>query len=333
MVKKTFNSLIVGFGSIGNRHSKNLKSLGYENIDVFRTFKNKTKYPKINNINILKNYDEALRKKKYDLIILANPTSKHINYAIKGAKNGANIYIEKPLSNSLKNTKLLQTIEKKKKIKIMIGCQLRYHANLIHVKRIIEKKTLGKIYSVICDVGEHLPFWHKNENFRRSYASRKKLGGGVILTLIHEIDYLYWLFGKFKSVYATGGSLTKLKIDVEDTVLSNIVTDTDIPISLRMDYWRNPPTRQLNIVGEKGQLFWDYYMRKTTILFNNGKKKVKRLPKNWNRNVMFIDIIKDFISSIKKNKKVKIPLNDGIYALKIALAFKKSLKNSKKILV
>ena len=115
MVKKTFNSLIVGFGSIGNRHSKNLKSLGYENIDVFRTFKNKTKYPKINNINILKNYDEALRKKKYDLIILANPTSKHINYAIKGAKNGANIYIEKPLSNSLKNTKLLQTIEKKKK--------------------------------------------------------------------------------------------------------------------------------------------------------------------------------------------------------------------------
>ena len=74
-------------------------------------------------------------------------------------------------------------------------------------------------------------------------------------------------------------------------------------------------------------------MKKTTILFNDGKKKVKRLPKNWNRNVMFIDIIKDFISSIKKNKKAKIPLNDGIYALKIALALKKSLKNSKKILV
>ena len=105
-----------------------------------------------------------------------------------------------------------------------------------------------------------------------------------------------------KSVYSTGGSLTKLNIDVEDTVVSNIVTNKDIPISLRMDYWRNPPTRQLNIVGEKGQLFWDYYMKKTTILFNDGKKKLKDCQKNWNRNVMFIDIIKDFISSIKKNK-------------------------------
>ena len=162
---------------------------------------------------------------------------------------------------------------------------------------------------------------------------QKKLGGGVVLTLIHEIDYLYWLFGKFKSVYATGGSITKLNINVEDTVLSNIVTYNNIPISLRMDYWRNPPTRQLNIVGEKGQLFWDYYTKKTTLILNNGKKIVKKLPKNWNRNHMFLDILKDFILNIEKNKKVKISLKDGIYALNVALALKKSLKNSKKILI
>ena len=215
----------------------------------------------------------------------------------------------------------------------MIGCQLRYHAGLMYVKKIIESNKLGKIYSVFCDVGEHLPFWHPNENYKKSYAAKKKLGGGVILTLIHEIDYLHWIFGKFKSVYATGGSLTKLNIDVEDTVLGNIVTQSKIPISLRMDYWRNPPTRQLNIVGEKGQIFWDYYTKKTTIIYKNGKKIVKNLPKNWKRNHMFLDIVKDFVTRIINNKKIKIPLKDGIYALEVALALKKSLRNSKKILI
>ena len=116
-------------------------------------------------------------------------------------------------------------------------------------------------------------------------------------------------------------------------MLSNIVTYNNIPISLRMDYYRNPPTRQLNIVGEKGQLFWDYYTKKTTLILNNGKKIVKKLPKNWNRNHMFLDILKDLILNIEKNKKVKINSKDGIYALIVALALKKSLRDSKKILI
>ena len=78
----------------------------------------------------------------------------------------------------------------------MIGCQLRYHSGLSYIK-ILEKKTLGKIYSVFCDVGEHLPYWHPNENYKKSYAA-KKARGGVVLTLIHEIDYLYWLFENLK---------------------------------------------------------------------------------------------------------------------------------------
>ena len=333
MVKNLFNSLVVGFGSIGNRHTKNLINLGFKNVDIFRTFKNKTKYPKLKNIRFFSDFDKAVNEKNYKLMVLANPTSEHLNYAIKGAKKNINIFIEKPLSNTLKNTTLLQRLEKKNKIKIMIGCQLRYHLGLMHVKRVIDKKKLGKIYSVFCDVGEYLPLWHPKENYKKSYAAKKKLGGGVILTLIHEIDYLHWLFGKFRSVYATGGSLTKLNIDVEDTVAGNIVTKDNIPILLRMDYWRNPPSRQLNIVGEKGQLFWDYYSKKTTIIFKNGKKIVKKLPQNWNRNHMFIDIINDFVTSILKNKKVKIPLKDGVYALKVALALKKSLIKSKKILI
>jgi predicted dehydrogenase len=69
------------------------------------------------------------------------------------------------------------------------------------------------------------------------------------------------------------------------------------------------------------------------VIYNNRKKIIKKLPKNWNRNTMFIDITRDFISNILKNKKTQIPLKDGIYTLKIALALKKSLKQSRKILI
>lgn len=333
MVNKLFKSLVVGFGSIGNRHTKNLIKLGYENINVLRTFKNKTKYPQIKKLKIFKNFKEAIKNNKYNLMILANPTSEHMNYAIKAAKEKINIYIEKPLSSSLKNIDLLKKIKKKNKIKITVGCQLRYHSGLAYVKQVIEKKKLGKIYSVFCDVGEYLPLWHPKEDYKKSYASRKKLGGGVILTLIHEIDYLFWIFGKFKSVYSTGGNLTKLNTDVEDTVVSNIVTKQNVPISLRMDFWRTPPTRKLNIVGEKGQLFWNYHTKKTILIMKNGKKITKNMPKKWNSNQMYVDILKDFISKIKNNGKVKISLEDGIYTLKAALALKKSLRESKKILI
>ena len=105
------------------------------------------------------------------------------------------------------------------------------------------------------------------------------------------------IFGEFKSVYATGGKFTKIKFRMWKIQFGNIMTKNNVPISLRMDYWRRPPSRTLNIVCEKGQIFWDYYKKETIILYNNGKKIVKKLPTKWERNDMFLKILKNFIFS------------------------------------
>lgn len=327
MVKNNPRILVVGLGSIGYRHINNLRRLGHTDISVYRTFKNLKNYKLPKNIKILKKYNQDSLK-KFDYVILSNPTSEHVKYAINSIKNGINTYIEKPLSNNLKNTNLLSKLTKSKKVKVLVGCQLRYHPHLILIKDYMKRKRLGKIYSVNCDVGQRLSDWHPSENFKDSYASKEELGGGVILTLIHEIDYLHWLFGKFKSVYSIGGKLTKLKINSEDTVLSCFKTINNVPISLRTDYWRKPPTRTLNIVGEKGEIFWDYFQNKLSILNDKGKLILKRkmAPRN---DYLYLKIMKDFITK----KKVKISLKQGIYALEVALAMKKSIKFSKKILI
>lgn len=332
-MKKNFNSLIVGYGSVGSRHTKNLIKLGFKDITLYRTYKNKLSYSMPKAVKVFNNITSLLNLKKFNLVIISNPSSKHISHALMAAKKKLNIYIEKPLSNNLKGIQQLENLQKKFNLKILVGFQLRYHPGLILIKNLIKNKSLGKVYSVVSDVGEYLPSWHPQEDYKRSYASNKKLGGGVILTLIHEIDYLYWIFGEFKSVYATGGKFTKLKLNVEDTILGNIITKNNVPISFRMDYWRRPPSRTLNIVCEKGQIFWDYYKKETIILYNNGKKIVKKLPPKWKRNDMFLKILKDFIFAIINKKKSMISLKDGIYSLKIALLFKKSLAKSKKIIV
>ena len=195
----------------------------------------------------------------------------------------------------------------------------------------IKKNEIGKIISVVCDVGEYLPSWHPWEDYKKSYAARKKLGGGVLLTVIHELDYLYWLFGKISSVYAMSSKINSLKIDVEESALISMITKSKIPIHLRMDYLRRKSKRSINIVGEKGEINWDHES-KTTKLHKNGKiSRTHKLSKKWNRNRMYMDIMRDFISSIGKKKNAKISLKESLHVLKVALTAKNSLKINKLI--
>lgn len=324
--------LIIGLGSIGCRHIRNLKKLGITNLSAFRSTNKSIPFKIAKNVKIFRNFNLAL-KDKPDVAIICNPTSKHIEFALKALKKKCNLYIEKPISNNLRNVSKFVKLTYSVKKKIIVGCQFRYHPGLNLINYWIKKNKIGKIISVVCDVGEYLPLWHPWENYRKSYAAKKELGGGVILSLIHEIDYLYWFFGEISSVYTIGKKQTNLKINVEDSALISMITKSKIPIHLRMDYWRNKPKRSLNIVGEKGEINWDYYC-KTATLHNNGKILYKqKLSKKWNKNQMFIDIMRDFINSIGKKISPKISVKESLNVLKIALAAKNSLKRNKLIYV
>ena len=152
-----------------------------------------------------------------------------------------------------------------------------------------------------------------------------------MLTLIHEIDYVYWLFGRVSRVYATGGHLTSLDIDVEDTALVSLWTQQGVPIQLRMDYWRKPPVRTMNIVGEKGEIVWDYYKGEIIVSDRDSNKEHVELPETWDRNDMFIATMQNFLESIQNRSVPRTPLSEGIEVLKIALAAKTSICQQKVI--
>jgi len=207
-------ALVIGYGSIGKRHINNL--MKFKQIQISICSKNKEALQlEGKDIVVYPTIEKAL-KEKYDIGFICNETSLHIETAIKLAKKGLHIFLEKPLSNSLKNTSTLFKLIKKKKLITIIGYNMRFHKGIKMMKELIDKNEIGRIVSASSENGSYMPDWHPWKNYQNSYASRKKLGGGVVLTQSHEIDYLYWFFGKVSEVFAITGKLSDLQIDVED---------------------------------------------------------------------------------------------------------------------
>jgi len=322
--------LVVGYGSIGKRHVKNLSSLNQTQVSVCSKNKEAWKLEK-KGIKTFTTIEQAL-KEKHNVAIICNETSMHIKTAIKLADNGYHIFLEKPISNSLKNIPALIKIIKRKKLITMVGCNMRFHHGIKLMKSLIDKNEIGSILSVTVENGSFMPDWHPWENYQISYASQKKLGGGVVLTQIHEIDYLYWFFGKVDDVYSFTEKLTDLQIDVEDYSGSLLKFKNKIIAELHLDYFQKPSVRSCKIIGTKGQITWNWENNHVQIFKNKYKKWVtKNIEKKFDRNKMFVDELQYFLKCVKKRK---IPMNSiigGLEPQKIALAIKKSSKCGKKI--
>ena len=322
--------LVIGYGSIGKRHTNNLMKLS--KIELSICSKNKeTIQLERKGVKIYTSINKAL-KKKFDVGFICNETNLHIETAIKLAKNNQHIFLEKPLSNSLKNISILFKLINKKKLITMIVCNMRFHEGIKLMKELLDKQEIGKIISASVENGSYMPSWHPNEDYRLSYASRKKLGGGVVLTQIHEIDYLYWFFGKVSEVFAITGKMSNLDIDVEDYCESLLKFKNNVIVNLHLDYFQRPAKRTCKIIGTEGQILWNWENNHVQIYKNNNKKWItKKIDKKMDRNKMYIDELKYFLDCVNKNI---IPMNsiiDAIEPQKISLAIKESAKKEQKI--
>jgi predicted dehydrogenase len=199
------------------------------------------------------------------------------------------------------------------------------------LKKFISQGTTGNLLSVHAEVGEYLPDWHKYEDYRQMYASKKDLGGGVVLSQIHEIDYLYDLFGMPSKVVALGGHLSNLEIDVED--VANVLLEMNfrgknLPVSLHMDYIQRPPSRGCKVVGELGKITMDLTGLKI-IVEKPGKEKEIHDFGGLKRNELFVNEINHFFDCVANRRQTVVTVEDGVDSLRIALAIKKSLETGR----
>jgi len=341
--KNNMKILMIGLGSIGQRHLRNIRRIYGNSVDVIayrvrkldRTFSDDMKIrenvilEEEFNVKTFDNLKEALQEKP-DIAFITNITSLHVSTAIECAKAGCHLFIEKPLSYNLNQIEELKKVVQDNKLVTFMGFQNRYNPCIKELKKILETKVLGNLIAVNVDMGERLTTMHTYEDYKETYMARKDMGGGVILNQsIHEIDYLTYLFGAVDSVYACASCKNSLNIDVDDNS-SAIYDFNGLPVFVHSDFMQFPPTRKTKVIGSKGYVEIDLINNKLTKALNDTVEVVEY--KDFSRNDMFIEELKLFIEAVNNNDyNNNSSIEDGIKTLKIALATIESINKKTKI--
>ncbi len=339
--------LMVGLGGIGQRHVRNLRTLMGSEIEIlaFR-FRNNSqvltdqlrieegssleeKYA----IRVYADLDQALAQKP-EAVFVCNPSSLHVPIALRAAQAGCHLFVEKPLSHNFEQVEELINLVESRNIKAVVGYQMRFHPCLQRLYALIQERSIGRILTVRAEVGEYLPGWHTYEDYRQMYASKQELGGGVILSQIHELDYLYWLFGLPRRVFALGGQMSSLDVDVEDTVeilMECVMDGRCVPVSVHQDYVQRPPSRACQIIGDAGKILVDLRALTVDVFDSLGNQVESTSYEGFQRNQLFLDELKYFLECLQGKQTPLVEIRAGAQSLRMALAAKESLATGKVI--
>lgn len=324
MGQQNIKILIAGLGSVGRRHLRNLRALGHEDVILYRTGHSTLPDDDLAGLPAETDLAAALAHQPQAAIV-ANPTALHLPLALAAARTGCHLFIEKPISHSLDGLDPLMAVVQDKELRVLMGFQFRFHPGLRAVKQLIDDGTIGSIVCAHAHWGEYLPAWHPWEDYRRSYSARADLGGGVILTLCHPFDYLRWLLGRVQAVSAVAGRLSDLELDVEDTADVTLQFGSGAIGTLHLDYVQRPPSHWLQITGQTGMIQWDN-TDGAVRCYRTDRGEWETIPASpgFERNTMFMDEMRHFLDCVAARAEPLVTLEDGVRALGIAVAAKRS---------
>lgn len=323
--------LIAGLGSIGRRHLRNLLALGERDIILYRTHSATLPDDELAAFPTETDLRRALDQKP-DAIIIANPTALHLDVAIRAAEAGCHILIEKPISHSLDRVDELEAALKRGGGKALVGFQYRFHPTLRKARQLLADGAIGRPLAADVHFGEYLPAWHPWEDYRQGYAARADLGGGVILTQCHSLDYLPWLIGSVESLWAFAGTLGNLGVDVDDTAEIGLRFAEGAIGSIHLNMIQQPPSHRWEIIGTDGTLRWDNADGLLHLYRAETKAWESFTPPNgFERNVMFMDEMRHFLSVARGEAELLCTLEDGRDALELALAAQRSAQQGQLI--
>jgi predicted dehydrogenase len=259
-------------------------------------------------------------REKPEIAVIANPTSLHIPVAQAAAEQGCHLFLEKPISNDLNGVERLRSEVEKRRLVAGVGYNLRFHPALQLLREKLRENVVGDVLSVRAWVGQYLPDWHPEEDYRQSYMARTELGGGVILTLSHEIDYLYWLFGEVSDVTAVTARAKNLEMKTESIAEIALRFKNGILGQVHLDCIRRTPQRGCEIAGTEGTICLDLIESELRISRPGSKMPEVLKAPLANSNQPYFDEMMDFLTAVEGTRQPLIPLNEGIAVLQVAVA-------------
>lgn len=325
--------LIVSLGSIGKRHLANLRRLCPDaQIGVLRLHTALSdSLPEGADLQF-SSLPEALAFGP-SAAIIAGPASAHLEMANVLAAAGISLLVEKPLADVTLGVPALLKLCKAADVPLLVGYNLRFLPSLLESKRLIDSGVIGRVLGVRAEVGQYLPDWRPTTRYQDSVSAQCSLGGGALLELSHEIDYLYWMFGMPQCVSARGGRYGELEIDVEDMVTICLeYADPDRLIEIHLDFLQRAPARGCKFIGELGTLVWNG-MTDGIELFRVGGAGWEKIDGyvQPERNQMYVDELRHFLDCVHKKESAICDGVQGYDVLTIVEAARTSMQTGRSV--
>jgi len=319
-----YRALVVGCGSIGRRHARNLKSLGMQRLafcdttpEALQQCRNETPG------EAFSDYGEALQMFKPDLVLVCTPPVYHVEEALLALQARAHVFIEKPLSHESSGIEVLIAEAHRRDRNVQIGYNLRFHPGLQILKGLIDSGNLGRVLWLSAEAGQYLPDWRPWQNYRESYSARLDLGGGIILDGSHELDYICWLLGKPTEVSCRAEHLSSLEVDVEDSAWIYLTFPERRRAELHLDFVQRAYTRTCKVVGEKGTALWDFTSQEVR-WFSADEPNWHSVPYVFEANDMYVAEVRHFLESLGSRTGPVVDLEQGRDVIRIVEAAKKA---------
>ena len=281
---------IIGLGSIGRKHAAILHRLGISDIFALRSNKGTLQQLPVELSFVQETTSlQDFRDTGLNGIVICTPTSLHIPNLLDSLSLKIPILIEKPLSDSFK---ALVPLEGQITDRIRVAYCLRFHPVFKEIKKILTENELGRVLKAVITVGQYLPHWHPYADYREEYYSLKKMGGGALRTLSHELDILQYLIGNYNALSASVKKISSLEIDTDDNVFIIGQHADRIESFLEIDFLAPRPRRRGCILCEKGEIVYDLIEPSLKIIPYQGEPNNRAIKKED----MYVNQAMDFIN-------------------------------------
>src|SRR3984957_9989385 len=324
-----YRCLVVGCGSIGRRHAKNLKSLGLHQLGFCDTSPAALQYCRDEfQGETFSDYPEALRNFKPDIVLICTPPVYHVEEALAALQAQAHVFIEKPLSHESSGIQMLIAEARRNDRKVQIGYNMRFHPGLQILKELIDAGKIGRVLWLHVEAGQYLPDWRPWQNYKESYSARHELGGGIILDGSHELDYICWLLGRPTEVTCRAEHLSSLEVDVEDSAWIYLNFPERRRAELHLDFVQRAYTRTCKVVGETGTALWDFSAQEVR-WFSAGQPGWQSIPYVFEPNDMYVAEMRHFLESLGSGTGPMVDLEQSRDVIRVVEAAKKSSEEGK----
>ena len=249
-----------------------------------------------------------------------------LEIAQAAASRGCHLFIEKPLSHSLKGVHTLEQEVQKRGLVAMVGCNMRFHPGPAAIKRLIDKKVVGRVIAARVQTGSYLPGWRPRQDYRQSYSA-SAVWGGAILDCIHEIDLALWYFGPAGLAGAAWLPATAIGLKTDGLAEILLQHQSGILSNVHLNFIQRDYRRTCQVIGSEGTIYWDFNDHGVKVLGPDGGL-IKEIPEpaGWQPNQMYVDELDHFLKMVQKLTPSSNPIAGGVAALKIALAVKENYR-------